>query len=378
MNRIAIVKPIKVRMGRVAGLRAVIDYIKDDSKTQNGDLVFAWNCMKDKEFQQMLITKELFGKTSGRQYAHFVQSFPDNENITPELAHEIGRKYIESLPQFENFQVVMATHTNEPHLHNHIIVNSVNIKTGSKWQFSKADLEFLREQSDALCRAYGLSVIERGNRGHKSYGEYTAYKNGASWKAKLAADIASCLEDSKSMVDFLHRLNEYGIDADFGKKNIMFTIRAGTYGLNKDMMCSNFKLMSYGDFSKQNIEDYFKVNKGILELAFNDIPLVQDAFLKIGKMLFPDNPSHFQDLYFGGMDYIDFDGLTRKEIEAYLKHKKAQQLDLKARMEWDKQSNSGGKLLATIADILELIDSFWRERQLVDLFAPEHENEYEL
>lgn len=65
--------------------------------------------------------------------------------------------------------------------------------------------------------------------------------------------------------------------------------------------------------------NHFKVNKGLLALAFDDPQLVQDAFLEIGRMLFPDNPSHLQDLYIGGMDYIDFDRLTKDEIEAYLK-----------------------------------------------------------
>jgi hypothetical protein len=75
VTAIAIVKPIKVRIGNLAGLRAVINYIKDGYKTENGELVFGWNCLKDRAFQDILLTKNLFGKTAGRQYANFFFPF---------------------------------------------------------------------------------------------------------------------------------------------------------------------------------------------------------------------------------------------------------------------------------------------------------------
>lgn len=375
----AIVKPIKVRRSNLAGLRGVIDYIKDGEKTQDGVLVYMKNGLVGNEFKQMVIVKELYGKTTGRQYTHFVQSFDERDEITPELAFKIGREYIDSLEKWNDFQVLMAVHTDQDHMHIHYIINSVNSKDGSKWQCSKQDLKHFREQSDVLCRKYHLGVIERGNRGHRSYGEYTANQKGASWKAMLAADVADCLQYSKSKPDFLHRLDKYGIDADFGNKNIMFTIEKSVYGLDKEVKCSNFKLMSYGDFSKQNIENYFRANKGILQLAFEDMGLMQDAFLEVGKILFPNNPTELQDRYFGGMDYIDFDALTREEIEAYLKHKKAQQLQLKAWAQWDKQSQ-GGQILSCIADTLEEIIKLRQENQLSDYFTKEYDydNEYEL
>lgn len=378
MTAIAIVKPISVRKGNLAGLKAVLDYIKDDVKTKSGELVFGWNCMKDRAFRDMLITKDLFGKTTGRQYAHFVQSFDPRDNITPELAYKIGQEYIAENEKWRNFQILMAVHTNEEHLHIHYIINSVNTKDGTKWQCSKRDLKQLRERSDELCRKYNLHVIERGNRGHRSYGEYAAYQKGVSWKQRLATAIADCLLQSKSRADFLHRLDERGIDADFGKKNVMFTVRAGTYEHNKDMKCGNYTLMSYGDFSRENIMNHFKVNKGLLELAFEDVPLLQDAFLEVGKMLFPNNPTELQDMYIGGMEFIDFDRLTRVEIEAYLKRKKFEQLQKKARAEWEKQSRSGGVVLACIADTLAMILEYRKEQQAFDYSIHDYENEYEL
>jgi hypothetical protein len=75
----AIVKPIKVRIGNLGGLKAVIDYIKDADKTENSTLVYAKDCLSSKEFQSMHNVKRMFGKTTGRQYAHFIQSFSDED-----------------------------------------------------------------------------------------------------------------------------------------------------------------------------------------------------------------------------------------------------------------------------------------------------------
>jgi hypothetical protein len=160
----------------------------------------------------------------------------------------------------------------------------------------------------------------------------------------------------------------------------MFTVKAGEYGLLRDMMCSNYKLMNYGDFSRTNITNHFKMNKNLLELAMDDIPLLQDAFLEVGKMLCPDNPLRLQDSYFGGMELVDFDRLTREEIESYLKQKKLEQLQQKALAERDNQSRSNGLLLACVADTLDLIIAHYDEQQ-AENYVPayyEHENEYEL
>ena len=134
MTAIAIVKPISVRQCSIAGLKAVLDYVKDETKTKNGDLIFAWNCMKNREFKDMLLTKNIFSKTTGRQYAHFVQSFHERDNLTPETAYKIGKEYIAGNKKWRDFQIVMAVHTNEEHLHIHYIINSVNSRNGAKWQ----------------------------------------------------------------------------------------------------------------------------------------------------------------------------------------------------------------------------------------------------
>ena len=374
---IAIVKPIKVRRSDLGALTYILGYAADPDKTNGGELVSGWNCDKGRDFKDMLRTKHLFGKTTGRQYAHFVQSFHEKDDLTPELAFKIGQEFIARNEKWRDFQILMAVHTDEEHLHIHYVINSVNMKDGTKWQSSQYDLKQMRVQSDELCRRYNLHVIERGNCGHQSYGEYAANQKDGSWKQRLAADIAGCLQYAKSRVDFLHRLDECGIDADFGEKNVMFFIGAGTYGLKKDMKCGDYALRSYGDFSKQNIYNHFKLNKGLLELALDDVPLLQDALLEIGRMMFPNNPTELQDRYFA-TEFADFDRMTRDEIEAYLKRKKLEQIRKKALAERDKQSGGGGLILATITETLQMIIEERNKRKKYYELVLEREYENEL
>lgn len=369
----AIVKPIKVRIGNLAGLRAVLGYIKDDRKTRNGALVYCKNLLKGKEYQQMVITKRAFHKDTGRQYAHFVQSFDPRDNVSPELAYKIGQEFIKRYEHFHGFQVVMAVHTNEPHMHVHYIINSVSHENGCKWQSSPEDLKQMRSLSDELCLAHGLSVIEHGKKGHRSYGEYTQT---ASWKRQLAQDIADNLMLSHSRADFMHRLAALGIDADVGTKSVLFTIPAGIYGLKEERKCSNRKLMSYGDFSIANFKNTWNCNTALARIGGSDMQLLQEALLELGHLHCPDTPDRYQDMYFRD---IPFDGMTKQEIEIALSRKALDSMLQKARQAHEKaqaESRQSGLLLATIADTFAEVLR-WQEEQRHN--APDHDyyNEYE-
>jgi hypothetical protein len=268
----------------------------------------------------MLITKNIFGKTTGRQYAHFVQSFHDKDNLTPETAYEIGQKFIARNEKWRDFQIQMAVHTNEEHLHIHYIINSVNTKDGSKWQSSKKDLLYLREISDELCREYNLHVIENGHQGHRSYGENMAYQDGASWKAMLAADIADCMGRATSREDFHHLLYERGIEADIGKVSTLFTVSAGVYGLDKEMKCGDKKLRSYGDFCAATIEKHFAEIPTLQAMINNlaDNPsLLMDAMYDIGQLFNMPHDDMLDKFY--NRSFTALEGRALKEW--ILKHK---------------------------------------------------------
>lgn len=115
-----------------------LDYITKEEKTEE-KLIFTKDCSEDnfkKDFEDI---KQIWDKTEGRQYYHLVQSFEKEDYVSLEKAHEIGKKFIEENPVFKDYQVVMATHKDKDHIHNHFIVNSVNFENGLKFEFNPRD-----------------------------------------------------------------------------------------------------------------------------------------------------------------------------------------------------------------------------------------------
>ena len=136
----------------------VFSYTQNPDKTAGGQFVTALNCQKDIALQQMILTKQRYGKEDGYIAWHGYQSFKPGE-VTPEQCHALG---VELARQMwgDRFQVIVTTHLDKEHLHNHFCVNSVSFKDGGKYNFSKKELKRLRDTSDRLCREHGLSVVE--------------------------------------------------------------------------------------------------------------------------------------------------------------------------------------------------------------------------
>ena len=137
----------------------VFSYTRNPDKTAGGQFVTAINCQKDIALQQMILTKQRYGKEDGYIAWHGYQSFKPGE-VTPEHCHALG---VELAKQMwgDRFQVIVTTHLDKEHLHNHFCINSVSFKDGGKYNFSKKELKRLRDTSDRLCRENGLSVVER-------------------------------------------------------------------------------------------------------------------------------------------------------------------------------------------------------------------------
>ena len=119
--------------------------------------VSSLNCSEDNPYEDMKFTKERFRKTDGILAFHGYQSFKENE-VTPDIAHEIGVKFAEEM--FKDYEVIVSTHQNTNHIHNHFILNSVSFKTGKKYNNNRTNLAKLRHISDSLCAEYGLSVLD--------------------------------------------------------------------------------------------------------------------------------------------------------------------------------------------------------------------------
>lgn len=157
LRHITDVKPITARQCIKLFLN-VFSYVRNPEKTDNGEYVSAVNCLKETALEQMILTKKQYQK-SGRYIAwHGYQSFKPNE-VTPEQCHEIGLKLAKEM-WGDKYQIIVTTHLDKEHLHNHFCFNSVSFVDGRKYDYSKSEQKRLRNVSDRLCREYGLSVIK--------------------------------------------------------------------------------------------------------------------------------------------------------------------------------------------------------------------------
>ena len=152
-------------------LTDVIDYAEDGTKTHNKVYVSGINLSPDIARDLMVMTKLQFGKTDKILAYHGYQSFLPGE-VTPDMAHEIGVKLAERL-WGDRFQVLVTTHLDHEHIHNHFCLNSVSFVDGKKFRGGSKAYWIMRAESDKICAEYGLSVIESPGKG-KNYAEWKA------------------------------------------------------------------------------------------------------------------------------------------------------------------------------------------------------------
>ena len=139
-------------------LHNVIEYAEADFKTENQYYVSSLNCSVESAYEEMLITKQQYNKTGGILGFHAFQSFAEGE-VTPEQAHAIGVRLAQEM-WGDRFEVIVSTHLNTKHIHNHFVINSVSFKDGKRYYDKRETYARLRQLSDSLCEEYGLSVLE--------------------------------------------------------------------------------------------------------------------------------------------------------------------------------------------------------------------------
>ena len=180
-------------------------------------LVTGIHCALATARQEMQAVKKRFGKEKGVIAYHGYQSFAPGE-CTPELAHEIGLKLARQL-WGDRYQVLVATHLDrENHLHSHFVINTVSFVDGKKFYRSGQDYRAMREASDALCREYGLSIIENLHSGKtKHYAEHQAEKQGKpTWRSLIKRDVDTALRQSMTERQFFYALQKMGYEVKVG------------------------------------------------------------------------------------------------------------------------------------------------------------------
>lgn len=205
-----------------ASIDNAINYVTKKEKTEER-LLTGKDCDPNCAIDDMKATKELWGKTDGRQYKHFMISYHKDEKITHEKAHELAVEFANE--NFKNFEVVIATHKDKEHVHTHFIVNSVSFVDGKKFQQSKKEYERLKEYCNQQCRDNGLNVAQKGKhfdgtekkeKSIYSKDKYNLLKKAEEGKAKsfvydYKTKILDCISKSKDFEDFKNRIGDYGL-----------------------------------------------------------------------------------------------------------------------------------------------------------------------
>jgi len=237
------------RLSSKGRIKNIINYVLNKEKTDDR-IISGKDCSPINAIMAMNTTKNIYNKTEGITYHHIIQSFKPEE-VTPEKAHRIGLELAEK--QFKNHEVLIATHKDKEHIHNHLVINSVSFKDGHKLITDKASLREIKFENDKICLREHLSVIEKPYaRNHYSMAEYKLAEKGLPiWKEQLRSAIDEAKEHSKNLVEIKGYLKEnFNIEMKIQNKNLSYLHP------DKEKYCRGDKLG--GAYTKEGISSEFE------------------------------------------------------------------------------------------------------------------------
>lgn len=232
-------------------LKHALDYIMNESKTESGVLVGGWNCVPKFAFEQMVGTKELYGKMGGRQGYHFVISCPLGEG-TPEQLLELMREFAQEFLG-EDYEAVYSVHSDKEHCHGHLVFNSVNMNTGKKYEYKKGDWKHqIQPITNCLCEKYGLSIMPAEYSKDPVNMNRKQWEKEQSWSEFIEADVKYCRGVADDYEHFIYLLEELGYVL---KQSAHLAVKA-------DKMRRFRRLDTISEeFSKENLQEFFDKGK---------------------------------------------------------------------------------------------------------------------
>lgn len=261
-------------------MRNCIEYVLREDKTNRG-LVYvtgpfsADEITYDSVYQSFLEEKKLWGKDSGRMYAHNIISWHKEENLTLQQAFAFGKEFVEKW--FDGFQTLIGVHKDRDHVHLHLVTNTVSYEDGHKLHNSKKDLERMKEMTNQMCVERGLTVAQKGkdfhgndlDEGHVrawSKDKYHLLLNDQkkSHVAECALAVMETREQSCSKEEFVKGMATRGWRTTWtdSRKNITFENEEG-----KKVRDSNISKTFQMDVSKEGLLNEFERQAEIRERA---------------------------------------------------------------------------------------------------------------
>lgn len=268
-------------------LRRVITYVLRKDKTQP-DLIGGWNVDPENTYAEMMATKRFYGKTDGRAYKHYVQSFHPDDGITAEEAHEIAAEFVARCPVFADFEVLYVTHNDRGHIHTHIICNSVRIGDGPKLDCPRSVLEEMKHLSDQIVREHGYRLEhERHETDNVTawdrdlYQILSAAHDGrmSSWMYDTAMAVQDAMEHAEDQAGFIGEMEMRGYSVRWGNRSITYMDSDG-HKVRSSRLEDVFKLESvrgrYADreTGQQQLRD--DLNKSSIKASRSTNDIVSD------------------------------------------------------------------------------------------------------
>ena len=285
----------------------VIQYIKNEDKTEQCKYVAAYGCSVDTPFSDMLETQKRYERTRRKNEViayHIVQSFKKFET-TPEIAHKCGKEFVERLFQ-DKYECVIATHLDHNHLHNHIVINSTSYLDGSKYKNNFKDYFVdIRGISDQICIENCLSVITNPKHRGMSYCEWKHEKAKTSIRWQVRIDLDEIIKASYTMKDFWKILEERGFQVTRRSGKYKFTSFIPPNGTKR------IRLDKLGpEYTEEAIRERIKaVRNGIRTASPTELDNVYEFGSKY-KHLHPKRLKGFMALYY---HYLYLFGKIRKK-----------------------------------------------------------------
>lgn len=202
------IKPIK------GTLKKAFDYIEDPDKTDGKLLISSYGCSYETADIEFAFTLSKTGEKGGNLAHHLIQSFSPEDNITPETAHEIGKKLADKITGGK-YEYVLTTHTDKNHIHNHLIFCAADFVEHKRYVSNKKSYYAIRKASDMLCREYGLSVVEPENNVCRR--EYYPDKKEISYKSALRKKLDLLIPQCNRLEEVLDYLQNDGYEIKRGK-----------------------------------------------------------------------------------------------------------------------------------------------------------------